>query len=176
MIGCTVKVFDNGDKYWYLNGKRHREDGPAIECANGEKVWYLNGKRHREDGPAIECADGNKYWYLKGKGLTEAQFNKAMGPSKELTVKGDCTSREVSLVEAAQVLADAMHLRQWPFYVVEMPLTELGDGPATVGFDAEKITYEVWDAVDFTTKSKHDNLPDAITAALNAIAQEKVND
>jgi hypothetical protein len=64
-----------GDKYWYRNGKLHREGGPAIECANGTKYWYLNDKRHREDGPAIEYAYGDKYWYLNGKLLTEAEFN-----------------------------------------------------------------------------------------------------
>ena len=26
-------------------------------------VWYINGKRHREKGPAIEYADGRKSWY-----------------------------------------------------------------------------------------------------------------
>ena len=57
----------NRDKAWYLNGKCHREDGPAFECANGTKFWYLNDKRHREDGPAIEFADGTKYWYVDGK-------------------------------------------------------------------------------------------------------------
>ena len=44
MIEYTVKVWANGDKYWYLNGKLHREDGPAVEYANGSKFWYLNGK------------------------------------------------------------------------------------------------------------------------------------
>ena len=58
MIEYTVKVWDNGDKFWYLNGKLHREDGPAVECANGDKSWFLNGKLHREDGPAIERANG----------------------------------------------------------------------------------------------------------------------
>jgi hypothetical protein len=57
----------DGDKQWFLNGKRHREDGPAVEWANGDKVWYLAGKRHREDGPAIERARGTKEWYLDGK-------------------------------------------------------------------------------------------------------------
>ena len=32
-----------GDKYWFLNGKRHRENGPAIEYGNGDKAWWLNG-------------------------------------------------------------------------------------------------------------------------------------
>ena len=61
----TVDVA-NGSKHWYLNGKLHREDGPAIEYPNGDKRWYLNGKLHREDGPAVEYANGNKYWYLNG--------------------------------------------------------------------------------------------------------------
>jgi hypothetical protein len=57
----------NGDKYWYLNGLWHREDGPAIEWSDGGKEWYLNGKFHRLDGPAIEYYDGSKAWYLNGK-------------------------------------------------------------------------------------------------------------
>ena len=40
-----VKVGADGTKYWYLNGKVHREDGPAIERAGGSKQWYRNGKR-----------------------------------------------------------------------------------------------------------------------------------
>ena len=67
MIEYTVKVWANGYKAWYLNGKIHREDGPAYEGASGYKVWYLNGKLHREDGPAREYADGTKAWFLNGK-------------------------------------------------------------------------------------------------------------
>ena len=58
---CKTNSF--GDKHWYLNGKLHREDGPAVEYANGDKVWYLNGKLHREDGPAREWVNGNKKWF-----------------------------------------------------------------------------------------------------------------
>ena len=54
-------------KYWYLNGKPHREDGPAIEANNGHKEWWLNGKLHREDGPAAEYANGDKFWFLNGQ-------------------------------------------------------------------------------------------------------------
>ena len=68
MIEYTVKVNASGDKAWYLDGKLHREDGPAVEYASGSKAWYLDGKRHRQDGPALEWADsGNKYWYLNDK-------------------------------------------------------------------------------------------------------------
>ena len=44
----TVEVYENGAKYWYLNGKCHREDGPAVEYANGDKRWFLNGKKYTE--------------------------------------------------------------------------------------------------------------------------------
>ena len=81
-----VKVYSDGSKFWFLNGKRHREDGPAVESATGNKEWYLNGKQHREDGPAVEYADGTKSWYLNGEKYTEEEFNKKMNPVKELTV------------------------------------------------------------------------------------------
>jgi len=63
----TVKVFEDGAKEWFLNGKRHREDGPAIEHANGSKFWYLDNNLHREDGPAIERPNGDKDWFLNDK-------------------------------------------------------------------------------------------------------------
>ena len=62
-----MKVSSDGTKRWFLNGERHREDGPAIEWSDGEKHWYLNDKLHREDGPAIEYPNGTKCWYLNGK-------------------------------------------------------------------------------------------------------------
>ena len=70
-----VTVSEYGTKHWYINGKLHREDGPAIEWADGAKSWYINGKCHREDGPAVEWANGTKYWYINDKFLTEAEFN-----------------------------------------------------------------------------------------------------
>ena len=59
---CTVD--EHGTRYWRLNGRLHRTDGPAVEKADGSKAWYLNGKRHRVDGPAIEEARGAKAWLL----------------------------------------------------------------------------------------------------------------
>ena len=76
-----VDVYDDGDKHWCLNGKWHREYGPACEWADGSKYWYLNGKLHREDGPAVERADGSKWWYLNGKELTEAEFDARTKPA-----------------------------------------------------------------------------------------------
>ena len=40
--GCIIDA--NGTKYWYVNGKCHRDnDLPAIECADGNKGWCVNG-------------------------------------------------------------------------------------------------------------------------------------
>ena len=35
------------------------------------KEWWQNGKRHREDGPAIEHSDGRREWYLNGQWVNE---------------------------------------------------------------------------------------------------------
>ncbi len=86
MIEYTVKVHENGDKFWYLNGQLHREDGPAREYADGSKSWWLNDQRHRVDGPACEWSDGHKSWYLNGKRLTEEEFNNRT-QVQELTIQ-----------------------------------------------------------------------------------------
>ena len=72
--GPAVECAD-GTKSWFLNGELHRVDGPAIEWANGDKSWWLNGQRHRIDGPAIEWDDGSKAWYLDGQHLSEGEFH-----------------------------------------------------------------------------------------------------
>jgi hypothetical protein len=123
-IKYEVKVYNNGDKFWYLNGKWHREDGPAIEWANGDKDWYLNDEIHREDGPAFEYSDGSKYWYLNDKRhredgpaiewpngdkswylndepLTEEEFNERMTPTVEMTMAeiSEALGKNVKVVE-----------------------------------------------------------------------------
>jgi len=100
VIEYTVQVFDNGDKKWFINGRLHREDGPAIEHASGSKSWFINGNRHRDDGPAIEYASGEKRWYINGRlhrldgpaieyaggaksWYTNGQLNRVDGPAVE---------------------------------------------------------------------------------------------
>jgi hypothetical protein len=64
-----VAEIDNWSKRWFLNGKHHRVDGPAIVTSEGSKVWCSNGMWHREDGPARESVDGDKQWWLNDKPL-----------------------------------------------------------------------------------------------------------
>jgi len=78
MLEYTVKVFDDRTE-WYLDGKLHREDGPAIEDANGDREWWLSGERHRVDGPAIERADGSGVWWVDGR------LHREDGPAVEFT-------------------------------------------------------------------------------------------
>ncbi len=85
-----IHIDIRGNKFYYSDREmtiRHREDGPAIEYADGDKAWYLNGKRHREDGPAVEYECGYKSWWLNGEQLTEEEFNARMNPADvELTL------------------------------------------------------------------------------------------
>ncbi len=60
-------IYPSGSKYWFKHGELHRENGPSIEYANGDKEWYKNGECHRENRPAIENANGSKSWYKNGE-------------------------------------------------------------------------------------------------------------
>ena len=85
-ITYKVVVYDKGNKFWYLNDKLHREDGPAMEFSDGDRGWYLNGKQHREDGPAVERVNGAKFWFLNDEEYTEEGFNKKMSSAVEMTI------------------------------------------------------------------------------------------
>ena len=71
MIEYTVKVYSNGTKYWHLNDRLHREDGPAEEYANGDKYWYLNGK--------IVTQEKHKRMTSKVIEMTMEEISKALG-------------------------------------------------------------------------------------------------
>ena len=73
--GPAVELF-NGCKSWYLHGQRHREDGPASEYPGRSRSWYIRDERHRMDGPAIELVNGSKFWYFEGHELTEEQHTR----------------------------------------------------------------------------------------------------
>ena len=82
-----MKTLPNGAKFWYLDDKLHREDGPAVEYPDGRKAWYLHGKCHREDGPAIEHPEGEKFWYLNDEKVSwEQVFRQAKTPEIELRI------------------------------------------------------------------------------------------
>lgn len=67
----VVSVKENGDKFWYLNNKLHREEGPAIELAGGGKAWYLEGVKFssqesfQKSLKIIKTAEERKYFDVK---------------------------------------------------------------------------------------------------------------
>jgi len=75
----TTRILKNLDETVYtLNGKKHREDGPALFSAL-RKEWWVNGERHREDGPAILLNGGSEQYYQKGR------LHREDGPAINLT-------------------------------------------------------------------------------------------
>ena len=80
----VFQIYRDGNKWWYLNGEYHRENGPAVEYTNGNKYWFLNGEFHRENGPAIEDVNGDKSWFLNGKYCTETTYWKKLKGLKRL--------------------------------------------------------------------------------------------
>ena len=64
----------NGNKEWYINGKRHREDGPAAEWFT-QKFWWVNDKMHRLDGPAQISDYGYVEWWINGRKYSKVEHN-----------------------------------------------------------------------------------------------------
>lgn len=68
-----LHVCVDGTKEWFLDGRLHRADGPAVEWKNGANEWRLNGKLHRVNGPAVDRADGTNGWWLDGVSYSEEE-------------------------------------------------------------------------------------------------------
>ena len=69
----TISIKENGDKFWYYNGKLSRIEGPAVELANGSSAWFWEGEKikcssQQEFDKAIAIkkqAAAKKYWDIK---------------------------------------------------------------------------------------------------------------
>ena len=63
-----IRTYLSGDIYFDEEGRRHREDGPAVDFTSGLKIWYRHGEVHRSGGePAMIIPDGTKYWVIDNK-------------------------------------------------------------------------------------------------------------
>ena len=71
-----IVEYPDGDKHWFLNGNRHRIDGPAIEYSNGDKSWYFN------TGPKCKYSKGSLNWHLNNLPITEDEYIKKITPLK----------------------------------------------------------------------------------------------
>ena len=77
LVGFTGIAFNtHGAKTWYVNGKPHRDDGPALEIDIKSKdiksdYWFKDGELHRSDGPAWTHSDGSSRYYINGDEVTK---------------------------------------------------------------------------------------------------------
>jgi antitoxin component YwqK of YwqJK toxin-antitoxin module len=61
-----TEIDAKGNKCWKVDGKLHREDGPAVISSYVE-YYYKNGELHSyNDEPAINFKDGHQEWYKNG--------------------------------------------------------------------------------------------------------------
>jgi len=77
-------VIGHGYESWYVNGKRHRDNGPAVSIVYEDGVlcqeWYINNLLHRLDGPAIIDEYGPA-WYVNDNKIecsSQEEFKKLL--------------------------------------------------------------------------------------------------
>jgi hypothetical protein len=58
-----------------------------------------------------------------------------------------------------------LNMAQWPFYPVDVPLNQDGEGPVSIR-EAVKISYQVWDAVTFLEVATFDTPREALESAM----------
>jgi hypothetical protein len=66
-VGVTFQLTSDGNRFWYQNGKQHREGGPAVERPDGRRESWIDGKCQRLFGPAVEWEEGDLGWWADGK-------------------------------------------------------------------------------------------------------------
>lgn len=50
----VANFLKSGSTFYYVNGKFHRENNqPACISGKNRKVWWVDGQKHRTDGPAV---------------------------------------------------------------------------------------------------------------------------
>ena len=70
---------------WYCDGLPHKEIGPSAiyfgsGCQDNVQYW-IHGKLHRLDGPAVNFSNGRKRWYYEGKKIdcsTQEEFERIL--------------------------------------------------------------------------------------------------
>ena len=97
-------VMPGDGEYWYKDGKQHRDGAPAVLRETGDKIWMINGRVHREDGPAFEHANGTKEWFIDGQSMSKEQFLNLTTKSNEKK-EGIKVANEVTFMD--RIKADA---------------------------------------------------------------------
>ena len=79
----------NKDQKHYVNGKLHSvDDQPAIITKRGDKYWYKNGRLHRDNGSAIEYANCTRVFEYKDGKFIDPKITRAQEIIAELEQLG----------------------------------------------------------------------------------------
>ena len=67
---------NNGEIFYYKKdtGIWHNPYGPAIICKNGTKFYFIENKCHRLDGPARIWINGVEEYWVNGESLNKEEF------------------------------------------------------------------------------------------------------
>ena len=70
------KYNNYGDIYYYKKGTRtyHNPYGPAYINKQGYKEYFIDGKIHRLDGPAVIYPDGTGRYFINCEHLSKENF------------------------------------------------------------------------------------------------------
>jgi len=58
--------YPSGDRYYFRDGQKHRDSGPAVIMTDGTREYWVEGKLHNPHGPAIDGPARKEHW-LNGK-------------------------------------------------------------------------------------------------------------
>ncbi len=56
-----LSIWQNGNKFWFLNNKWHRAIGPAVIWKDGHRVWFWYGLPVSEFEHMMLVAQGQAY-------------------------------------------------------------------------------------------------------------------
>jgi len=64
--------------YWErhdLQGYHRLNNKPALMYLDGYAAWYVNGFRHRTDGPALIYENGTEFYFLNDEEYSKEAFD-----------------------------------------------------------------------------------------------------
>lgn len=70
-------ITDGQTHKWYYKNELHRIKGPA-HIEDGDAFWYKDGKLHNTDGPAVRYKDGKEKWFINGVEIKSTELDDAV--------------------------------------------------------------------------------------------------
>ncbi len=67
----------------WANCPVHFVNFTGVICYLGHYMWYVNNKKHRDDGPAVIYSDGSKQWLLDGFFYSQEEWFELLTPEEK---------------------------------------------------------------------------------------------